>query len=220
MKNDFFDDLFVQLNQMSVTQDCTNVTVVGDFNLVFKRSEMMNRLFNAQEARVAAAVRNFINQANLTSIWAKKSEFTWNRANSDCFSTIDHVFFCSDCLEMKEVRTNWALSCSDHAAVEVGFDPVGEVKSFKSRITRLDPSLLKDSTVKARILQEVQTLLEMSCEGWDPHLKLDYAKMYVRTVMEKEQADRKVKEKTEEELVNIELDLAIKSLQNNFRVSP
>ena len=58
-------------------------------------------------------------------------------------------------------------------------------------------------------------MLSSAGEGWSPHLKLEFAKMCIRTVMEKEQADRKKKEKTEEDLVNAELDLALLSLQNN-----
>ena len=47
---------------------------------------------------------------------------------------------------------------------------------------------------------------------WDPHLKLEFLKMCLRTIFEKVQADRKKKEATEEHYLNLELDLAIKSL--------
>ena len=214
-KIEFFENLFENLNELSLNHDCVNIIVAGDFNLVFNKSETKNRLYNAQEARVATSVKNFISQANLTSIWKSKAEFTWNRANSDCFSTIDHVLFCSDHLQIKQVRTNWALSCSDHAAVEVGFEPIGQKETNRTRITRLDPTLLKDGVIKAKISDEIRNLLEAAPEGWDPHLKLDFAKMCIRTAMEKEQADRKLRERTEEEYVNLELDIAIRTLQSN-----
>ena len=47
---------------------------------------------------------------------------------------------------------------------------------------------------------------------WDPHLKLDYAKMCIRTVVEQVQAERKRTEKSEEETINEELDIAISRL--------
>ena len=48
----------------------------------------------------------------------------------------------------------------------------------------------------------------------EPPHRLDYAKMCIRTVVEKALADRKTREKTEEDYLNIELDIAIKSLEN------
>ena len=49
-------------------------------------------------------------------------------------------------------------------------------------------------------------------DGWNPHLKLEYLKMCIRTIVEKIQAERKSNERNEEELLNAELDLAIKAL--------
>ena len=49
---------------------------------------------------------------------------------------------------------------------------------------------------------------------WNPHLKLEFAKLCIRTVTEKIQAEAKRFEKGEEEIVSEELDLAIKALEN------
>ena len=213
-KIDFFDNLFETLNELSLSYDCLNLIVAGDFNLVFKKSETKNRLFTSQEKRVAESVKNFVSLSNLTDIWERKSEFTWNRANSNSFSTIDRVLFSREQLNLKQSRTNWTLSVSDHAAIEVGFEPVGQVKSKRSNITRLDASLFKDEIIKSKITAEIEAMVNTSGSDWNPHLKLEFAKMCIRTVMEKAQADRKVKEKTEEDYLNIELDIAVRTLQN------
>ena len=84
----------------------------------------------------------------------------------------------------------------------------------RSKITRLDPSIVTDLNTRALIVDEVNRLLIMAQPDWNPHLKLDYAKMCIRTVVEKVQAERKVREKTEEDYLNVELDIAIKSLGN------
>ena len=84
----------------------------------------------------------------------------------------------------------------------------------RSKITRLDPSKVTDLNMRALIVDEVNRLLIMAQPDWNPHLKLDYAKMCIRTVVEKVQAERKVREKTEEDYLNVELDIAIKSLGN------
>ena len=51
--------------------------------------------------------------------------------------------------------------------------------------------------------------------AWNPHLKLEFAKVCIRTVTEKLQADRKVRERSEEEFVDREIEIAMAALQNN-----
>ena len=55
--------------------------------------------------------------------------------------------------------------------------------------------------------------------SWNPHLKLEYAKMCIRTVAEKAQADRKKRDKSEEEEVDQKLNLAIDALQESRLVN-
>ena len=51
-------------------------------------------------------------------------------------------------------------------------------------------------------------------DSWDPHHQLEFAKVCLRTVVEKAQADRKKKEKSEEEGVNESLNKLITRLGN------
>jgi hypothetical protein len=50
---------------------------------------------------------------------------------------------------------------------------------------------------------------------WSPHMKLDYAKVCIRTVVERAQAERKKKEKSIEECVNEEIELLVEALQDD-----
>ena len=50
---------------------------------------------------------------------------------------------------------------------------------------------------------------------WNPHLKLEYAKMCIRTITARVQAERKRRERSEEDGVIEELNLAITSLEGN-----
>ena len=188
---------------------------MGDYNLIFKQEESKNRRFSSQEKNVSHAVKQMFADANMLDIWENSSKFTWRRANSDVFSTIDRIFYSKDSFETVRVNTNWSLSFSDHAAVELGLNLKNRTSSEgnRSKITRLDPSVVADLTLRTLIIEEVNRLLNMAQPDWNPHLKLDYAKMCIRTVVEKIQADRKVREKTEEDYLNVELDIAIKSLE-------
>ena len=58
-------------------------------------------------------------------------------------------------------------------------------------------------------------MLALSGDGWNPHLKLEYAKMCIRTVVEQVQADRKKKELSEEEELNEEFNIAVISLESS-----
>ena len=101
---------------------------------------------------------------------------------------------------------------SDHAAVVTSFNLSQQCKVNGTKIPRLDPSLFKDVTYKTRIKEELKLLLNQVPAGWNPHLRLEYLKMCIRTVTEKIQAERKMNERSEEELLNVELDLAVKAL--------
>ena len=160
---------------------------------------MKKRAFTAQEKRVSAIVKERLDECELDDIWKVKHDFTWRRPNSDTFSTIDRIFFSKGKLNLLNCKSNWALSFSDHAAVEANFNKNLE-PSTKSRIVRLDPSLAKDPETGNKIISEFRTMLATMPPDWDPHKKLEFSKMCIRTVVEKVQADRKRLEKSEEEV--------------------
>ena len=155
----FFEEVFDKISEVMVTYECNNVIVAGDFNLNFKESEMKNRNFSAQEKRAAQIVENFANGLGLVDVWKEReSLFTWRRANTDVFSTIDRILFSKHSQAITGVVTNWSLSMSDHAAIELSLKTKGELNINRSKITRLDPSLLNNQEVKAKIVTEFEKL--------------------------------------------------------------
>ena len=213
----FFEGIFDKLSELIITYECNNIICAGDFNLNFAASEVKNRNYSAQERRVAQVVMGFLEGMGLADVWkeAKKRHYTWQRSNSDTFSTIDRILLSNTSLKVKNVSTNWSLSMSDHAAIELTLTVNGEIATNKSKITRLDPSLLKNPDCKAKIIENFESMLALSGDGWNPHLKLEYAKMCIRTVVEQVQADRKKKELSEEEELNEELNIAVISLESS-----
>ena len=192
--------------------DCQNIIVGGDFNLTFNEAGVRNRLRSTQEKRIAKIVEEAVNDAGLNSVWKDRLDFTWKRANTDSFSCIDHVFYNQDQFTLTMVKSNWALSYSDHAAVEATFRSKTAENVEKTRITRLDPSLIKDPETKIKFENLFNEMWLKAGRDWNPHLKLEYAKMCIRTVGEQLQAERKRREKNEEEELNEELNLAISKL--------
>ena len=57
----------------------------------------------------------------------------------------------------------------------------------------------KAHKTRLKFIEEFEMLIAEMQEHWDPHLKIEYSKMCIRTVAEKIQADRKRKDREEEE---------------------
>ena len=209
VKIDFFNEVFDTLSEFEETHLCPNLIVAGDFNLAFAPHEMKNRLYPAQEKRVAAVVKDMMDKANLKDMWSEARGFTWKRANSDSFSTIDRILFSQAFVELKYHSVNWALSASDHAAIEAGFTYCSREEKVRSKIPRIDPNLAKNPETRTQLYNEVDEMMKGLPQGWDPHMKLEFLKVCTRTVAEKIQAERKRKDKLEEETLDEELNEAI-----------
>ena len=191
-KIDFYDRIFDTVSELSVRFNCLNILMAGDFNLIFDVSEAKNRQYSAQEKRVVEVVKSLMEPLHLTDSWREKSVFTWKRPNSNIFSTIDRVLYSRDTIELVDIKANWSYSFSDHAAVRAKYKIKNKNTLRRSKITRLDPSLAKCPQYKTLIESGFNTMLETMPTYWNPHLKLEFAKMCIRTVVEGVQAFRKV----------------------------
>ena len=213
-KIEFFDRIFNAVNELSEKYNCEKIIMAGDFNTVFKSCEIKNRNYSAQEKRVADSIKILMNTSGLRDAWENKCSYTWRRPNSDTFSTIDRILFSEDFFLLNDIKSDWTLSFSDHATIHAGFEIKGKKRTFRSKITRLDASLASSSAYAPRIRQEFEEMMLTAPSDWSPHMRLDFAKMCIRTIVEKAQADRKRAETSEEESVNEELEVAIEKLAN------
>ena len=213
-KIEFYKEVFEALEAFEETHQCSNVIVAGDFNLVFAAHEMKNRLHTSQEKKVALVVGDLIKGAGLSDAWAgKKVGLTWNRANSDSFSRIDRILYQSALLKLNFIKENWSLSVSDHAAVETGFSPVNRKFTRRTKIPRIDPDLAKNAETSRKLFDQFNEMFATTPATWDPHMKLEFAKVCIRTIAERLQAERKRTEKLEEETLNEELNETIMILE-------
>ena len=174
---------------------------------------MKNRAFSSQEKRVSLVVKDLMENSNLRDIWTDRKGFTWRRPNSDCFSTIDRILYYAERFKLNETKENWSLSSSDHAAVESGFSIKEPQNKPRQKIPRIDPSLAKSPETSATLFQEVSEMFRNIPQGWDPHMKLEFLKVCIRTTAEKVQAERKRTEQREEDLINNDLNEAIMVLE-------
>ena len=216
----FFEDIFDKVHEFEERYNCTNSLILGDFNLTFAAHESKNRNSSIQERRVASAVKNLMSGTTLTDVWASHKAFTWRRANTDSFSTIDRLIFSSDVLLLKSVKANWALSFSDHSAVEVELDYRAKPTKTRTRIARIDPSIAKSPELARQLSDGVHDMMAGAPGNWDPHTKLEFLKVCIRTVAERVQAERNRRERTEEQEINEELNSAIEVLSKEALDAP
>ena len=213
----FLEQIFNKIDDLMVMHNNVKVIMAGDFNLNLSACEMKNRNYSAQERRVADIMRMKIENLGLRDVLSSSSRstklYTWRRPNTDMFSTIDRVVISADRFDILQVKTDWSISLSDHAAVIVNLGLKNEVPTKRVRLTRLDPALMACEESRAKIESELKSMLDQAGDDWNPHLKLEYAKMCIRTISEKVKAESKKKELAEEEEINLELNLAVTSLE-------
>ena len=181
----FFEELLEKVSETMINHNCNNVILAGDLNIVFSESEIKNRLYLAPERRIAASLKDMLNQLNVEDGWDKVPEkhFTWtsSRTGTPTFSTLDRILYTKDHFKLLTKTTDWALSLSDHAAVKASFE-LNEVRpNNMSQISRLDPRLLTDPEGCRHMDNRFRELLDQALPDWNPHVRLEHLKMCIRT---------------------------------------
>ena len=211
----FFEKVLEKIYEAQESFDCDNIFLAGDLNLIFHSGEIKNRQYSANEQRVAREVGLIFEECGLIDAWkGKRGFFTWRRANTDTFSCLDRVLYRKDKAILENIDTNWALSLSDHAAVRCYFSFPSEEESCRSRISRIDPTLLQNEETRKKFVMLLEEKQREILSHWDPHMKLDYIKMCIRTIAEQLQAERKKVEKSEEQMLNEELEISMRALEH------
>ena len=89
--------------------ECSNLIVLGDFNLNFSRNQIKNRTYTPQEHRISSQVKSHLEDLNLYDVLEEGDLFTWHRANSDTFSTIDRIALSKLSFKVISKITDWSL---------------------------------------------------------------------------------------------------------------
>ena len=133
-----------KISEYKIKYSCNNVILLGDLNVIFNDSEKLNRMYTTSEKRIGKVISSLFRESNLKDIWSDSGRFTWRRANTDTFSTLDRLLYRSEYLIPVKVETDWSLGFSDHAAVKVLFQARNNnKKSRRIRTPKLDPSILE-----------------------------------------------------------------------------
>ena len=214
-KVEFFNKVIDELNNQKLNYNCHRIFLAGDLNLVFSDDELQNRQHSIAEKRVAARVKLLFQQENLVDGWdlATKRCFTWtsNRSGQPAFSTLDRILFNNDLVKFKDKVSDWSLSVSDHAAVIATFELIHSVQR-STFISRLDPRLLLDQDGKRLLDEAFDELFEQRSAQWNPHVRLEFTKMCIRTAANTANGKIKARYRDEEKSLNEDINKVIDEL--------
>jgi exonuclease III len=178
----------------------------GDFNTCMTEKDRLNRGTSVAEQQLAHTISENNKVTNLHDAYRHKNVelgFTWKRGNQ--YSRLDHIFVSRELLPtITSALTDWSFDSSDHAAVILTLKKKEEVRKGPG-IIKVNTKILEDSRVAIEVGNEIARMMSQAEPHWDPHTKLEFLKMVIRTtVAERVTEIRKgIKEEvkeTEEEL--------------------
>ena len=156
--------------------------IAGDFNCVIHGTDAQNRNRTGIEKELARAITTFTEDRDLFDSVLRSpngNNYTWTRGN--IFSKIDYIFVSSNLLGgLKKYDTIWDFVKSDHAAISVDIELAFVPKNGRS-YPKLSSTDISNSSDYNELKNEINQAIETLPLHWDPHQKLDFMKVVIRT---------------------------------------
>jgi exonuclease III len=207
----FTNDMCEKIIQFQQNHPDAETIYAGDFNMCVSNDEdSLNRNKTKQEDDAAKLLTQNNIIIEVRDAYRHKfptGGFTWNRGK--CYSRLDYVFMSNRLIQrLSSARTDWAFENSDHAAVIIRINQVEQITKGPG-LVKINSEILKNPTIAKQVEDEVTAMMEQADATWNPHLKLEFLKVCIRTVFaNKVNEQRKFKrteiEELEEELNQIE----------------
>ena len=156
--------------------------VAGDLNCVLQEYDMQNRTWTRKEMDLAETIITKMEQFGLYDSVLRSNQgnnFTWCRDKT--FSKIDHIFVCENILKaIRNYDTIWDLVKSDHAAIrlKLNFDVVAKRGKSYPKLSAAD---ICSKSNRDELRKEIVNSINNFPSHWNPHQKLDFVKMAIRT---------------------------------------
>jgi hypothetical protein len=153
--------------------------MAGDFNLTFDNSDRHKRSTCNGEVAISEYVLNCLSENDLIDTWRGQDGMTWKRGA--VMSRLDRIYYRLNNFRCTSVTTDWTFCDSDHAAVYATLVKGNPKKRRGPKICRLDTQVVANSEtlheLREYLLEQLNTLDIYA----HPHLRLEFAKMTIRT---------------------------------------
>jgi hypothetical protein len=183
-----------------------NLTIcAGDFNTCMSNEDSMGRNESRNEKLLADVItgNNLVTKLKDSYRSIHPSDgYTWKRGN--IYSRLDYIFVSEGFLRrVTKAETDWAFETSDHAAVKISIHIDEPIKG--PGIKKINAEILKENVVEKQIGGEIEEMMEQAGKDWDPHMKLEFMKVVIRSVFSTKVAE--LRTKSNEEMKEIEEEI-------------
>lgn len=207
----FFSRLTDHLSNLIATHQVNEVFILGDLNINY----LKDNHHNADKRNAAALIKDFIYTNRLATLSNFKSH-TWQRGSNT--STLDFIIGPKHLEHLTKSNVKWGKEISDHAQVTISITPITKAKS---NIPRINTEFTEDDTLSDLFRNELERIISQSTniEGWNPHQKLDFVKMAIRTAANYTEGIYKSKFNKDLENSQSHLDRLHEELENTIDVN-
>ncbi len=220
--NVFIEDVYRNLLILSHEFPDSNMILMGDLNVCVSENDFINRRHVTAERELAQHILNNNESLNLVDAYRSKiSEggYTWTRG--ECFSRLDYIFISRPLIcTVMDCNLDWAFASSDHAAVRIDMSIPEE--RFGPGIPKVNTTILKDPVWKAKISDRLKCMISQIPNDWNPHIKLKYVKVAVRSAFSEVTGEAKKERFKDENMLEEELNQLIllkQKLVKNLTIS-
>jgi hypothetical protein len=179
----FAEKVYLKILEMQYKYPDFLTIAAGDYNVCMKINDSINRLTSNSEKLLSKTITDNNKITNLIDAYRaihKEGGFTWRRGT--CYSRLDYIFISATLIQqISRVDHDWSFESSDHAAVMISFSNKNMQKKGPG-ITKVNSEILNNPTVSTQIEKEVSEMMNQTDNTWNPHMKLEFLKVAIRTV--------------------------------------
>ncbi len=207
----FFTRIFNVLIEFQTEFPGSNIILAGDFNLVLDdNNDAVHRNSTNTERQSRTLIKRNLIRLNLIDSYRKMNcsgGYTWKRGN--CMSRLDMIF------TSKEISKNivnstldWSFDDSDHAMVGANF-LIPTTFDRGPGLIKVNVDILDDDTILEEVKSELSEQLAQIPEHWNPHVKLDFVKTSLRSIIAYKSGKKKRVDRLDQEAIAEQLNKLI-----------
>ena len=203
----FGEELYSEIVECQNTFPDYYIAAMGDYNTCFSQKDYLNRVRTkgeAERAKFLEANNEICEIKDAYRLFHPEGGFTWNRGN--CFSRLDYIFVSTYLIsKVRNSTLDWCMEKSDHAAVSCCLC-LDTIQEKGPGIIRLNAKLLEDNKSKLEIRSQLSILITQIMPHWNPHLKLEFVKVGIRSAFANVASNRNKDKKVEIEELETQIN--------------
>jgi exonuclease III len=202
----FASNLYEEILRFQQAYPEFDTICTGDINTCLTDEDCLNRNRTKIEENLSTLITDNNKVIEVKDAYRKlnpKGGHTWKRG--ECYSRLDYIFLSNHLFnKITKTELDWAFEKSDHAALLIYLKEDIKTKQGPG-LPKINTKILEDPVVTMEIGNEILTMLNQMEDSWNPHAKLEFLKVCIRSVFASKVTD--IKRNTNEETSNIEDEL-------------